>query len=155
MTLRQLRRMRVLIVPPFIMGLWAAMLLFVIYTNVVGWLTAEDMGDVRWVQFPLILLGFTIGFIADDLRMHWIDGVAHALHFEDVIDGTCPDRGSEINEAAVWRWYEKRGRPLWLGPRRERPQVRFIDVWVRMNAYQEAMLAEQQRLECLRNDHRV
>jgi hypothetical protein len=154
-TPRRLRRMRILIVPPFIVGLWAAMLLLAIYTNVVGWFAAKDLGDARWVQYPLIQLGFTVGFIADDLRRHWIEGVAHALHFEDVIDDVCPDRGSEINEAAVWRWYEKRGRPLWLSPRRERPQVRFVDARARMNAYHESMLADQRRRWRLRKNHRV
>ncbi len=66
------------------------MLIFAIYTNVIGCIAAQDLGDERWDQWPLILLGFTVGFIADDLRCHWIDGVAHVLHFEDVIDGGCP-----------------------------------------------------------------
>jgi hypothetical protein len=103
-TFRHQPRMRILIVPPFIVFLWAAMLLLAVYTNVVGWFAAQDLGDARWVQFPLIQLGFTLGFITDDLRRQWIDGVAHVLHFEDVIDGVCPDHGSAINEAAVWRW---------------------------------------------------
>jgi hypothetical protein len=145
MTPRHLRRMRILIVSPFIVGLWGAMLLLAIYTNVVGWLAAQDLGDARWVQYPLIQLGFTVGFIADDLRRYWIEGVAHALHFEDVIDGVCPDRANEVNEAAVWRWYEKQGRPIWLSARRERPPVRFVDAWERMNAYHEAMGMDQRR----------
>jgi hypothetical protein len=111
-----------LVVPPFIQALWAAMLIFAIYTNVVGWFAAQDLEDERWIQWPLILLGFTVGFVADELRCQWIDGVAHALHFEDVIDGVCADHASEANESAVWHWYKKRGKPLGLalaasGPR--------------------------------------
>lgn len=139
MARRHFVRVRILIVPPFLIFLWVGMLVLAIYTNVVGWFAAQDMGDARWVQVPLIQLGLTLGFIADDLRWHWIDGVAHALHFEDVIDGVCPDRGSEISEDAVWRWYERQGRPWWLGSNHQRPQVRFVDAWVRMNAYCEAM----------------
>jgi hypothetical protein len=130
------------------------MFLSTAYATVVGWFAAQDLGDARWVQYPLIGLGFTLGFIADDLRLHWIDGVAHALHFEDVIDGTCPDRGNEINEAAVWRWYEKQGRPWRISANRERPQVRFVDAWARMNTYHEAMLADLRRRR-LRKNHRV
>lgn len=149
-----MQRTRMLIVTPFVKGLWSAMLLLAIYTNVIGWLAAQDLGDARWAQYPLIQLGFTLGFIADDLRRHWIDGVAHALHFEDVIDGTCPDRGNEINEVAVWRWYEKQGKPWRLSANRERPPVRFVDAWKRMNAYHEAMKADFRR-RSRRNDHRV
>lgn len=142
---RDLRRHRILLVPPFIRFTWAAMFILAVYTNVVGWFAAQDLGDPRWVQLPLLQLGFTVGFIADDLWLHWRDGVAHALHFEDVIDGTCPDTEEKICEAAVWRWYEKQGRPRWISPNRERPQVRFADAWRRMEAYQRAMKAEYRR----------
>lgn len=76
---RHVRRYHILIVPSFIRFLWAAMFILAVYTNVVGWFAAQDLGDARWVQFPLIQLGFTLGFIADDLWWHWRDGVAHAL----------------------------------------------------------------------------
>ena len=118
---RRLRRMCIPLAPPFIRVTWAGMLIMAIYVNVVGWFAAQAMGDPAWVQFPLILLGFTVGFIADDLRCRWQWGVARALHFEDVIDGVCPDRGSEINEAAAWRRYVKQGKPWWLSPSRKRP----------------------------------
>ncbi|WP_074294312.1 hypothetical protein [Paraburkholderia phenazinium] len=136
---RQLRRMRILLVPPFVKFAWAGMLILAIYINVVGWFAAEDLGDPAWAQYPLILLGFTVGFIADDLWCRWQHGVAHALHFEDVIDGVCPDTEHEICEAAVWRWYVKQGRPWRIRANRERPQVRFADAWQRMEAYQRAM----------------
>ena len=152
MTSPRPHRTRILIVTPFIIGLWAAMLMLAIYTNVVGCLAAQDLGDARWVQYPLIQLGFTVGFIADDLRRHWIEGVAYALHFEDVIDGVCPDRESEICEAAVWRWYAKQGKPWWLGAKRKRPHVRFQDAWMRMEAYQRAMEREARRRN---KNHRV
>jgi hypothetical protein len=142
--------MRILIVSRSLKLIWFFMLADAIYINVVGWFAAQDLGDARWVQYPLILVGFTVGFIADDLRRHWIDGVAHALHFEDVIDGVCPDQGNGINEAAVWRWYEKQGRPWRVSPNRQRPPVRFVDAWERMHAYHEAMLAEQRRREARR-----
>jgi hypothetical protein len=148
---RRLCRMRILIVPPFIRFLWAAMLLLAIYTNVVGWLAAQDLGDARWVQYPLIQLGFTVGLIADDLRGYWIEGVAHTLHFEDVIDGVCPDRENEISEAAVWRWYEKQGKPWWINPGRKRPHVRFVDAWERMEAYQRAMKREARMAAARKN----
>lgn len=143
---RDLRRMRILLVPPFIRFTWAVMFITAIYTNVVGWFAAKDLGDPAWIQYPLILLGFTVGFIADDLWRHWQDGVAHALHFDDFIDGVCPDTEHEICEAAVWRWYVKQGRPWWISRNRERPQVRCVDTWRRMEAYQRAMKAEELRL---------
>ena len=149
---RHLRRMRILLVPPFIKFAWIVLLTVAIYTNVVGWFAAKDLGDPAWIQYPLILLGFTLGFIADDLWRHWQYGVAHALHFEDVIDGVCPDTEPEICEAAVWRWYVKQGGPWWISRKRERPQVRFVDAWRRMEAYQRAMKAEQARR---RKNHRA
>ncbi|WP_322062018.1 hypothetical protein [Paraburkholderia sp. J63] len=157
MTPRRPPKNRILLVPPFIRFLWAAMFMLAVYTNIVGWFAAQDLGDPRWVQFPLIQLGFTVGFIADDLWMHWVDSVAHALHFEDVIDGTCPDTEQEICEAAVWRWYERQGRPWRISPNRKRPDVRFADAWLRMEAYQRAMKAEEQRLRqrARRKNHRV
>jgi hypothetical protein len=149
---RRRHRMRVLVVPRFIVGLWVVMLLLATYTNVVGWLAAQDLHDPRWVQYPLIQLGLTVGFIADDLRCHWIYGVAHVLHFEDVIDGVCPDRESEISEAAVWRWYVKLGKPWRINHNRARPSVRFADAWDRMEAYQRAMEKEARRRS---KNHRV
>ncbi len=148
---------RILVVPPVIQVLWACMLIFAIYTNVIGWFVAQGLGDERWIQWPLILLGFNVGFIADDLRCHWIYGVAHALHFEDVIDGVCPDHAGSVSESAVWDWYEKHGRPLWHNPRRKRPKVRFADAWDRMSLYHEAMLSEERRLTRRRKEknHRV
>ena len=149
---RRLRRMRILVVPLPVKVIWFLLFSFAVYTNIVGWFAAQDLGDARWVQFPLIQLGFTIGLVADDLRRYWIGGVAHALHFEDVIDGTCPDAEHEICEASVWRWYAKQGSPWWISRKRERPQVRFVDAWWRMEAYQRAMKAEELRL---RKNHRV
>jgi hypothetical protein len=154
-TPRPLRRRRILLVPRFARYQWASMLLLAVYMNVVGWLAAQDLGDEQWVQYPLILLGFTVGFIADDLRVYWIKGVAHALHFEDVIDGVCPDLASEVSEDAVWRWYESRGRPLWLNPRRERPHVRMVDAWQRINSYHREMSADLQRRRRPGKNHRV
>jgi hypothetical protein len=81
--------MRILLVSPCIRVIWAGVLTLAIYTNVVEWFAAKDMGDPAWIQFPLIQSGFTLGFIAEDLRCHWQYGVAHALHFEDVLDGVC------------------------------------------------------------------
>lgn len=117
---RRLRRYRILFVPSFIKFTWVGMFILAVYTNLMGWFAAKDLGDARWVQFPLIQPGFTVGFIADDLWSHWRDGIAHALHFEDVLDGTCPDTEREICEAAVWRWYEKQGRTWWVSPYRDR-----------------------------------
>jgi hypothetical protein len=153
-TPRRLRSRRILIVSRLTRFLWAQMLLLAIYMTVVGCFAAQDLGDERWVQYPLILLGFTVGFVADDLRAHWIRGIARALHFEDVIDGVCPDHANEVTEDAVWRWYESRGRPLWLNPRRERPHVRMVDAWQRINAYHEAMRADLRRRR-QRKNHRV
>ncbi|WP_167361425.1 hypothetical protein, partial [Paraburkholderia ginsengiterrae] len=62
-----------------------------------------------------------------------------------VIDGTCPDTEQQICEAAVWRWYEMQGRPWRISSRRDRPHVRFVDAWQRMEAYQRAMKAEYLR----------
>lgn len=61
------RRMRILIGPLPIPFIWLCLLALAIYTNVVGWFAAQDLGDARWMQYPLIQLGFTIGLIADDL----------------------------------------------------------------------------------------
>lgn len=144
--------MRILVVPRFIMFTWAGMLIMAIYTNVVGWFAAQDLGDPAWIQYPLILLGFTVGLIADDVWRHWQFGVAHALHFEDVLDGTCPDTEHEICEAAVWRWYVKQGKPWRISRNRDRPQVRLVDEWRRMEAYHRAMKAEEIRL---RKNHRL
>lgn len=144
--------MPVLVVSPFVLWVWLFLFADVMVINVIGWFAAQDLNDASWIQYPLILLGFTVWFIADDLRHHWIEGVAHALHFEDVVDGVCPDRESEINEAAVWRWYVKQGKPWRINPKRERQDVRFVDASERMEVYQRAMEEEARRL---RKNHRV
>ncbi|MBC8747545.1 hypothetical protein OKW43_006926 [Paraburkholderia sp. WC7.3g] len=143
---QHLRRIPILLVPFFTRFTWAGMLIMAVYTNVVGWFVAQDMGDLVWIQYPLMLLAFTVGFIGYDLWCHWQYGVAHALYIEDVIDGVCPDTEQEICEAAMWHWYAKRGRPWWISRNRERPQLRFVDGWRRMAAYRRAMKAEAFRL---------
>jgi hypothetical protein len=52
MLARDLRRMRILLAPPFIRFTWAGMLITANYTNLVGWFAAKSLGDPAWVQYP-------------------------------------------------------------------------------------------------------
>ncbi|MBM7125225.1 hypothetical protein ACFFJT_10515 [Dyella flava] len=45
--------------------------------------------------------------------------VVHQLYREDIFDGVCPDRGSDINSKNAWAWYRRQGSPKTIT--RQRP----------------------------------
>lgn len=123
----------------FVAWYWLGLLASCAWITTVCWFASEDLGTPEPMQYALILLGFTLGLIVDDLCYMWRWHVACILHIEDVLDGVCPDQGGEITDSAVWRWYVKQGKPWWISSKRERPHVRFQDAWKRMEDYRRAM----------------
>lgn len=62
----------------------------------------------------------------------WRGHLAMRLYFEDIADGTCPNRGWQISRANGWKWYRKRGSPWWISARRERPWAHPGDAIARL-----------------------
>ncbi|HKT64162.1 MAG TPA: hypothetical protein VJR91_11360 [Burkholderia sp.] len=89
--------------------------------------------------------GDTLGVIAGDRCYRWQWRNACILHLQDVVDGVCPDRGSEITEAAVWRWYVQQGKPWRVDRNHKRLHVRFQDAWARLEEYRVATERVQRR----------
>ncbi len=126
-------------VPTRLVPIWLGMLVMAAYTTVVGWFASLDLGEPTFLQIALVMLGATLGLIVDDLCRFRRWKLAYRLHYEDVIDGVCPDLGNDISDAAVWRWYVKQGQPWRIDPKRARPHVRFRDKWERMEDYNRAL----------------
>ncbi|KVV22004.1 hypothetical protein [Burkholderia ubonensis] len=137
--------------PRFVALWWLTLLACAVWMTASYWYASKVLGTATPLQYALIFLGFTVGLIADELCDRWRWHVACVLHIEDVVDGVCPDREDEITQAAVWRWYEHRGKPWWISSRRERPHVRTADAWQRFKAYDRAM---KRQIRAARN-HKV
>lgn len=136
---------RLHLIPTSLVSLWLGMLAIAAYTIVVGWFASLDLGEPTFLRMGLVMLGATLGLVADDLCRFQRWKVACRLHFEDVIDGVCPDLDNDISDAAVWRWYMKQGKPWRIDPKRARPHVRFSDKWDRMEDYNRALARLRER----------
>jgi len=113
------------------LAIWLFMLTDAVAMCVIGWFAALETGSPVLLRMGLILAGCVGGVIVDSLWRRWRWRIAVRLHLDDVWDGPCPHREHTLDD--IWRWYEQRGSPLWLDPRRERPQVRFQERWRRLN----------------------
>ena len=116
-----------------------------LWIGIVSWFASIDLGTALPLQCALIQAGFTFGFIAGHRCYRWQWRNACILHLRDVVDGVCPDRGSNITETAVWRWYVQRGKPWRVDRNRKRPHVRFQDAWMRLEEYRAATERAQRR----------
>ncbi|WP_157379284.1 hypothetical protein [Burkholderia ubonensis] len=131
--------------------IWLFLIADVGVMNAITWFASKEIGSPLLLQLSLIFLGVAIGLITGELCWMWQWHVARMLHFEDVLDGVCPDHEYTINDEAIWRWYVKSGSPWWLNPRRKRPRVRWADTWWRFEAYDRAM---KRQLHAVKNHGR-
>ncbi|TDV37923.1 hypothetical protein C7405_102123 [Paraburkholderia caballeronis] len=114
-------------------SLWLFMLANAGAMCVIGWFTALDIGSPVFLQLGLVCVGYVGGFILDSMWDRWRWQVAIRLHLDDIWDGTCPHRGL-LTPDQTWDWYLRRGSPLWLDPKRARPQVSPWDGLKRLEA---------------------
>jgi len=72
----------------------------------------NPMNTVLYFIWPCRL--FAAIEICSALYMVWRSRrarVVYELYYEDIFDGVCPDRGSDINRKNAWAWYRRHGSP--------------------------------------------
>ncbi|WP_159068991.1 hypothetical protein [Burkholderia metallica] len=110
---------------------WSEIVACALYTTVVGWFAALDLGSAIPLQWALILWGATFGWIVAEAFYEWQLHLAARLYYEDIADGVCPDRGMEMTSANAWKWYRRHGSPWWISSKRVRPGTHPADAIAR------------------------
>lgn len=112
--------------------IWLSALMIAIYTSVVSWLAANDLGSPNPIQYALVIWGATLGWLIPDAGYAWQQHVARTLYYEDIADGTCPDRGAATTPENGWKWYRQQGSPWWISAKRKRPWTHPADAIARL-----------------------
>lgn len=124
---------------------WLGALACAIWTSVVGWLAAVDLGSAIPLIYALAMWGATFGWIIAETIHEWQAHVARTLYYEDIADGVCPDRGAAITPENGWKWYKQQGSPWRVNHKRPRPKVHPSEALARLMGEDPAPRYRQER----------